>query len=499
VGDDWILQGSPVDGALLAFGLKAGVDLRAIKQSYATTDFIPFESAQKFMATLNHNHQGNGLVCVKGAPEKILTMCKFQLENGEHQPLEIEYWRKHIRELAGRGQRLIAIAYKPTSVTHKVLHREDLDQDMILLGLFGLLDLPREEAVTAVSQSQDAGIKVKMVTGDHVLTARAIAKMVGIKNHEKVLTGKDLDEIDDEVLHGVVKDVNVYARTSPEHKLRLVRALQSRNYIVAMTGDGVNDAPALKQANIGVAMGKRGTEATKEVAEMVLADDNFASIAHAIEEGRTVYDNLKKTLIYILPNDIAEAAILVMAILLGRMLPITAVQILWVNLVTAVTLALALAFEPAEESIMQRRPRPPGQPIITLFLLWRILFVSSLFIICSFGLFLLERKMQADIALARTVVVNMIVMGECAYLFNCRKIRASTLSLKGFFGSKPVIIAICLTVVLQLFFTYIPIVERFFGTVSIGFKQWGMILTGAAGIYLLVELEKFIMRKLKIR
>ncbi|MGD9153358.1 MAG: cation-transporting P-type ATPase [Gammaproteobacteria bacterium] len=498
VGDEWILQGSPVDGALLTFGLKAGIDLHALRQSYATTDFIPFESANKFMGTLNHDDQGNGFIYIKGAPEKILSMCQFQSTDGHKEPLQLEYWRKHIRELASQGQRLIAIAYKPAAIEQKILNFTDLDQDMILLGLFGLLDLPREEAVAAVSQTQHAGIKIKMITGDHILTARAIAKMVGIKSCDRVLTGKDLDEIDDEVLHGVVKDVDVYARTSPEHKLRLVKALQSRNHIVAMTGDGVNDAPALKQANIGVAMGKRGTEAAKEVSEMVLVDDNFASIAHAVEEGRTVYDNLKKTLIYILPNDIAEAAILVMAILLGKMLPITAVQILWVNLITAVTLALALAFESAEDGVMQRRPRPPNQPLITLFLLWRILFVSALIVICGFGLFLLERKLQTDIMQARTVVVNMIVMAECVYLFNCRKIREATWNWNGLFGSKPVLIAVGLTIIFQLLFTYIPYMERFFGVASIGFKQWGLILVASGCIYLLVELEKCIVRKFRI-
>jgi magnesium-transporting ATPase (P-type) len=497
VSDDWILQGSPVDGALLALGLKAGIDLRAIKQSYSVTDFIPFESVNKFMATLNHDHQGNGFIYIKGAPEKILSMCQFQFANGDKEPLDIEYWRKHIRRHAGDGQRLIAVAYKPTVSEHKVLNFADLEDDVILLGLFGLLDSPREEAIAAVSQCKDAGIKVKMITGDHVLTARAIAKMVGIDNYDKVLTGKEIDEIDDDVLINVAKDVDVYARTSPEHKLRLVRALQARGHIVAMTGDGVNDAPALKQADVGIAMGKRGTEATKEVAEMVLVDDNFASITHAVEEGRTVYDNLKKALLYILPNDIAEATILIIAILFGMMLPITAVQILWVNLVTTVTLALALGFESAEKGIMLHKPRPPREPILSPFLLWRILFVSSLFIICSFGLFLLSQKMQVGMAQARTVVVNMIVMSECVYLINCRKIRESTWNWQGLFGSKLVLIAIGITLVLELLFTYLPFMQSFFGTAAIGFTQWGLILVFAIAVYLIIEIEKALMRKVR--
>jgi magnesium-transporting ATPase (P-type) len=481
--DNWELQGNPIDGALLALGLKAKFDLQFMQHAYPATDSIPFESAHKFMATLHHDHKGNGYIYVKGAPEQILEMCQAQCD--------VNFWRQHIKELAQAGQRIIAIAYKPTVSEHQVLNFADLQHGLIFLGLFGLIDSPREEAVAAVAQCQTAGINVKMITGDHVLTAQAIADAVGISDHHGVLTGKELDSIDDAKLAEVAKGTDIYARTSPEHKLRLVKALQSTGHIVAMTGDGVNDAPALKQANIGVAMGKRGTEAAKEVAEMVLTDDNFASIAHAVEEGRTVYDNLKKSILYVLPNDLAEAGVLVMAILFGMTLPITAVQILWVNMVTTVTLALALGFELAEENIMQRKPRLPDEPILTAFLVWRILFVSVLFIISSFGLFLLARKMGADLAVTRTVVVNMIVMSECVYLINCRKILATTWNWEGLFGSRLVLGAIGLTFLLQLLFTYLPFMQRFFGTASISIVQWLLIIIFAVGIYLLIEVEKF--------
>ncbi len=290
----------------------------------------------------------------------------------------------------------------------------------MLLGLVGIIDPPREEAIAAVAQCRAAGIRVKMITGDHAGTAAAIAAQMGLAEHRRALTGVELEQMSEAALRDVVEDVDVFARASPEHKLRLVQALQARGQVVAMTGDGVNDAPALKRADVGVAMGIKGTEAAKEAAEMVLADDNFASIAHAVEEGRTVYDNIKKSILFILPTNGGEALTILAAIALGTMLPVTAAQILWVNMITAVTLALALVFEPAESDVMRRKPRDVHAPMLSGFMTWRILFVSVLMVIGTFGLFLWERLQGTDIETARTVAVNTLVIAEVFYLFNTR-------------------------------------------------------------------------------
>ena len=491
----WQLQGNPTDGALLTLGMKAEFDLALEKQNYTRTDLIPFESKNKFMATLHHDHEGNGYIYVKGAPEKILSMCNADIEREARSD---DRYQNHINELAGEGKRVVAVAMRTTDAKHRNLEYADIKNGLSLLAVFGIIDPPREEAIRAVAECQQAGIRVKMITGDHAGTARTIAEQTGIHDGRGVLIGLDLDELDDEQLEKIVDEVDIYARTSPEHKLRLVRALQANDYVTAMTGDGVNDAPALRQAEIGIAMGKKGTEATKEVADMVLADDNFASIRHAVEEGRTVYDNIKKAILYILPTNAGEAFSVMLAILLGHMLPITAVQILWVNMVTAVTLALALGFEPAGANVMSRKPRMPHEPILSGFLIWRIAFVAMLLVACVFGLFLFERNVVGhSLIMARTVVVNMLVVGEIFYLINCRKLFDSACNLKTIFGSRPVLIAIAAVVVFQLLFTYLPVMQHFFGTAPINIHQWARIIILAIVIFVLVEIEKSIMRRFR--
>ncbi len=492
----WELSGNPTDGALLALGLKAKIDFVVAEQNYPRTDLIPFDSKHKFMATLQHNHDGNGYIYVKGAPEKILSMCAKQRLHNQDEALNHDYWRHHVEELAYQGKRVVAIAMKVTDAEHRALTFADVAEGLTLLAIFGIIDPPREEAIKAVEECQKAGIRVKMITGDHAVTARTIAEQVGIKYSNGVLIGMDLDELSDEELQKQVQNIDIYARTSPEHKLRLVRALQANNMIVAMTGDGVNDAPALRQAEIGIAMGLKGTEATKEAADMVLADDNFVSIKYAVAEGRTVYDNIKKAILYILPTNGGEALSVMLAILLGHKLPITAVQILWVNMITAVTLALSLGFEPAEADVMRRKPREPHEPILSRFLCWRIIFVSILLVACVFGLFVYEHNiLGGDLQVSRTVVVNMLVVGEIVYLFNCRKITASAFNLQNFFGSKAVLIAIASVIFFQMLFTYLPIMQHFFGTQAISAMQWLEITILGVIIFLLVEAEKALMRR----
>ena len=340
-------------------------------------------------------------------------------------------------------------------------------------------------------------MRVKMITGDHAVTAGAIARSLALANPDDVITGTAVDGLDDKGLEDAAEKVDVFARTSPEHKLRLVQALQARGRVVAMTGDGVNDAPALKRADVGVAMGVKGTEAAKEAAEMVLADNNFASIAHAVEEGRTVYDNLKKAIIFILPTNIGEAFILVAAILMGRALPITAVQILWVNMITAVTLALALAFEPMEPGVMARRPRRADEPLLSGFLVWRLLFVGAILVVGTYGLFVWERSQGAELELARTVAVNTLVVFEAFYLFNTRHLYQPVTSREGLFGSRIVLVSVAVVMGFQLLFTYAPPFQTLFATRPIGPDAWARIVLVASSVFVLVELEKWVVRRCK--
>ncbi len=359
-----------------------------------------------------------------------------------------------------------------------------------------MIDPPRAEAVEAVRDCRAAGIRVKMITGDHAATARAIAAQLGLENASVALTGTDIEMLDDNELARRAPDVDVFARASPEHKLRLVQALQERKFTVAMTGDGVNDAPALKRADIGVAMGRKGTEAAKEAAEMVLADDNFASIAHAVHEGRTVYDNLKKAIVFLLPVNGGESVSVIIAILAGLTLPITPLQILWINMVSSVGLALALAFEPPERDVMARPPRPSTEPLLSRFLVWRVAFVSLLMTAGIFGMFQFALWGGADVETARTVAVNTLVAMEVFYLFSVRHLRAPSLTIQGILGTRPVLIAVATVVMLQLLFTYAPFMGDLFATRPLGVAELAPVVLAGALLFAILELEKFVRRRL---
>ncbi|MBK1692855.1 cation-transporting P-type ATPase [Ectothiorhodospira mobilis] len=493
----WRLEGDPTEGALITAGLKAGVDLEELHGRMPRTDVIPFESSYKFMGTLHHDHGGHGFIFMKGAPERILAACSHQRGVQGDVPLDRDWWERKMEEVAARGQRLLAVAARTVPAHHEALAFDDMEGEMVLLGMMALIDPAREEAIRAVADCHRAGIQVRMITGDHALTARAIGEQLGIVQAAgEVLTGREIEELDEDQLRERAQHVRVFARTTPEHKLRLVRALQAREHVVAMTGDGVNDAPALKRADVGVAMGIKGTEAAKEASEMVLADDNFASIAHAVEEGRTVYDNLKKAILFILPTNGGQGLTIVAAILLGLSLPLEPVQVLWVNMVTAVTLALALAFEPPEPGLMARRPRDPGTPLLTGFLIWRVLFVSALLLIGAFGHYYWMLQMQgAAQEVARTVAINTFVVGQIFYLFNSRYILESVLNLRGILGSRPVLMAIGVLVVLQLLFTYTGPFQFLFNTAAIGLGEWARILVFGLVLFLVVEAEKAVLRR----
>jgi calcium-translocating P-type ATPase len=492
----WTVHGDPMEGALLVAGLKLGLDYEAEAKQYPRTDLIPFESEHRFMATLHHNHSGEAFIFIKGAPERILEMCDQQKTLMGNEAVDRSYWLNHIEQMANKGLRVLAIAIKPVSVEKLELKFSDVENGLIMQGMLGLIDPPREEAIRAIEICSDAGIRVKMITGDYGATARTIAKQLNLLNAHDVLTGQELELMSEEELRRRVLDVDVYARVSPEHKLLLVRLMQKQGLVVAMTGDGVNDAPALKRADVGTAMGHNGTEAAKEAAEMVLVDDNFASIAHAVEEGRTVYDNLKKAILFILPTNGGEALIILAAILFGfHQLPLTPVQILWVNMVTAVTLALSLAFEPPEQNVMRRPPRDTHEPMLTSHLIWRIGFVSVILMSGTFGLFLWDIEQGGSIEHARTVAVNTLVMFEIFYLFNSRYITDSIFRRGGLTGNYYVLVAIAVLIVFQLSFTYVQLMQSLFGTVAISFGLWLRIIFVSSSVLFLVELEKYIVRR----
>ena len=495
-GGSWIVDGDPMEGALIALGRKAGHDRARLAKELPRTDEIPFDSRHRYMATLHHSHDGPAIACVKGAPEKIIEMCRSEAVSGGEQPIEPGRWLAAIDRLAGEGHRVLAIAHRTFDADKHTLALGDVEQGLVLLGLVGLIDPPREEAVAAVAECRTAGIAVKMITGDHAATASAIAGRLGLPDHEAVATGASLDDLDEAALRGLAARTAVFARTSPEHKLRLVEAMQAGNAVIAMTGDGVNDAPALKRADVGVAMGQKGTEAAKEAAAMVLADDNFASIVAAVREGRTVYDNLTKVIGWTLPTNGGETLIIVGAIALGLTVPITPVQILWVNMVTAVGLGLVLAFEPAEPGIMQRSPRRPDAPILSGFLLWRVVLVSVLFAIGAFGMFAWAESRGLPHETARTMVVNTVVVMMIFYLFSVRYIHGTSVTWQGVLGTPAVLLGVGSIVVLQLAFTYLPFMQRLFGTRDVALTDGIAIIGVGVAMLIVVEIEKRIGRAL---
>lgn len=489
-GDDWELVGTPTEGALITFSHKAGLG----EFSPERIDRIPFESEHKYMATLNEVN-GKRVLYLKGAPERLLDMATRQATIDGEKELDVDFWKDRMEAIAERGQRLMAAAMLEVDQSVTEIDHDDVQGEVVFLGLIGIIDPPREEVYDSIEQCKQAGIRVVMITGDHAITALAIARDLGIDESGKAITGAELEKMQDREFAEAALEYNVFARTSPEHKLRLVKALQDNGILCAMTGDGVNDAPALKRANIGVAMGIKGTEVSKDSSEMVLADDNFSSIVNAIEEGRTVYDNIRKTILFVLPTNGAEALVLVGAIILGITMPITPVQILWINMVTAVTLALTLAFEPAEKRVMELSPRTPDEPILGRYFLWRIAMVSVLI----GGLtFLVSRMMAAggmDLEMTRTVAVNTIVAGQVFYLLNCRKLYEPLFS-KDFFGNMYVFLAIGVLVALQLVFTYAPFMNAAFDTAPISAFQWTWAIAVGIVVMLVVEVEKLGMRTL---
>lgn len=529
-GGDWVIQGDPTEAALLVVAAKAGFTAAVLQQESPRIDAIPFESEHQYMATLHDQGLGRGrLVYAKGSVEAILSRCAAELDpQGRERPLAVGAIEGELALLAASGLRVLAFARKEVFAEVAGIGHQDVEEGMTFLGLQAMIDPPRPEAIAAVRACQAAGVRVKMITGDHALTAAAIAGRLGLVRSGEpetqqsesrepasdepesnefesdefgkeagaklpwVVTGEALGAYSDEELIEVADRAVVFARVAPEQKLRLVRAIQARGHVVAMTGDGVNDAPALKQADIGVAMGKGGTDVAREAADMVLTDDNFATIAGAVEEGRGVFDNLTKFIVWTLPTNIGEGSVILVAILFGTALPIDPVQILWINMVTAIALGLMLVFEPPEKEIMLRPPRDPRAPILTAGLVKRVGLVSTLLVVGAFGLFLwMTRWNGATIAEGQTLAANVIVLGELFYLFNCRSLTKSLVRI-GLLTNPAALWGAFAMILLQLLFSQVPFMNRLFHTAPLGWQAWSAVTLFGLALFVIVEVEKYL-------
>ena len=490
----WSVHGDPMEGALVTLAMKSGLHPETERSAWVRLDEIPFDAQHRFMATLHHNPAGEVWVFVKGAPERVLEMCQTQA-GGDGTAPEAPYWHNRIAAAGSNGERVLGFAAMQVAPATERLSFAALDHGLQFLGITGLIDPPRPEAIAAIAECRSAGIAVKMITGDHAGTAGAIARQLNLADNPQVMTGAELDGLSDDALLDIAETVSVFARTSPEHKLRLVRALQASGHVVAMTGDGVNDAPSLKQADVGIAMGHKGTEAAKEAALVVLMDDNFASIVAAVHEGRTVYDNIRKVIAWTLPTNGGVALGVVLALVLGLTLPMTSVQILWVNMMMAITLGLVLAFEPPEPGVMRRPPRLRDAPLLSRFLMWRIGFVSLLFLAGTFGIFEYAMQTGRGVPAARTMVVNTLVVMEVFYLFNVRYLHMTSFSLRGAVGTPAVLAAVGVVVMAQLAFTFAPFMQALFHTAPLTLPEGAIILGIGVVVMAVLEIEKALMRR----
>jgi len=492
----WQVRGDPTEGAMLCVARKGGLAQKDLQQRFPRRDSIPFESQNQYSATLHDSPEGGRFAFLKGAAEVVVARCSRMLvPSGELAPVDRDAIARRIEEMAGRGMRVLAVARRDFEAKDEFTHA-DLDGGFTLLGLQAMIDPPRDEAMRAVAACQSAGIRVKMITGDHALTASAIAEQVGIgslgengNGRPRAVTGRQLAETPDDELIELCEKTDVFARVSPEQKLRLVRALQARGHVVAMTGDGVNDAPALKQADIGVAMGRMGTEVAKEAADMVLTDDNFATIEAAVEEGRGVFDNITKFIVWTLPTNLGDGLVIMAAIFAGVALPILPLQILWINMNAAVLLGLVLAFETKEPDIMVRMPRDPKQPILTRSLIERIILVGAVLLVGAFGLF--WRFQHQGLDLARTLAVNFFVFVQIFYAFNCRSLTRSMLRV-GLFSNPWFWLGVGAMVLLQIAYTHTALLNRLFQSVPMTLEQWALVVGLALLVYPIVGFEKWL-------
>ncbi len=492
--------GDPTEIALVICGRKLGLKEDLLREEWKRQDVIPFDSKKKMMATLNHSPTQQ-YIFLKGAPEEIVPICSNSIDISELQ--------QQIESMAKEGMRILAIARKEVPSSISQLDEKEIQNRCTFLGLIGMIDPPRKEVYQALKSCREAGITVKMITGDHPLTAEAISRSLGILRNGKVITGLELSKFDTNEWKQAVNEAHVFARVSPEHKLELVKVLQQLGHVVAMTGDGVNDAAALKRADIGVAMGIKGSAVAKEASDMILADDNFASIEAAIEEGRRVYDNLIKSLAFVLPTSLGQALVIFFAILFfpireGIVLhPMSPVQILWVNLVVAIALSLPLALESAEPDIMKRPPRKKNTPILNGFLILKTLIIATVMAIGTIGLFIWEylteiaKGTAETIALseAQTLAVTAMMFFQVFYLFNCRSLRYSKMK-TNFFSNRSIFIGVGIVLIAQIAFVYSPFMNHIFKSSKLNFESWVFSILITFLIIPLIAIEKIIQRRI---
>jgi potassium/sodium efflux P-type ATPase len=496
----WKIEGDPTEAALITVARKAGLDRSIEDQAYPRIDTIPFESEHQYMATL-HRSEGATLVYVKGSVEAILPRCRDGYQAADQRtPLDEAAIHQQVDQMAAKGLRVLAFACVSQPLELRDITHDSVAQGLTFIGLQGMIDPARAEAIDAVRACQRAGIKVKMITGDHVGTAAAIGRKFGLAGTEGTygktiaISGRDIEALSDQELIGVADRIPVFARVAPEQKLRLVKALQARGHVVAMTGDGVNDGPALRQSDIGIAMGITGTEVAKEAADMVLTDDNFATIEAAVEEGRGVYDNILKFIVWTLPTNASLGLIILVSLFFNVPLPVLPLQVLWVNTTTVVFLGTMLAFEVKEPGLMQRSPRPPHTPLLKRSSVQRVLWVGIFLCAAAFAVYALERYDDEAAATARTAAVNTIVFGEIFLLFACRSLRVSMFKL-GVFSNPLLWLGVIVMTIAQLLFTYAPLMNRIFKTAAIGSGEWTVILLSSLLLYLLFELDKWLRRR----
>ncbi|MGE0625858.1 MAG: HAD-IC family P-type ATPase [Pseudomonadales bacterium] len=489
------VTGDPTESALTVLAAKGGVVETEPAHQPERIDVLPFDSELRLMATLHRIDDARLVAFVKGAPEVIVDLCASEYASAGPVPVDRSRWLEEASRLATSGERVLALAELELAAGEQTLSLERLRGSLTLLGIVGTMDPPRAEVPDAIQSCRSAGIRVKMVTGDHADTAVAIGGELGLSATGAALTGEDLDRLDDDALIDAAEATDVFARTSPKHKLRLVCALQSRGHVVAMTGDGVNDAPALKRADVGIAMGRKGTHAARDAAEVVLVDDNFATIVSAVSAGRNIYQSIRKSVVFLLPTSVTEALVIAVAILAGYELPMTPVQILWINMITAVTLGIALAFEPPDASVMHRPPRSTQAPLLSALVIWRTAFVSLLMLAAIAWLF--ARESEHGLEYARTAAVSLLVTFEAVYLISSRHLDRTSVSLEGVFGNRLALLAIVGVALLQLAFVYTPPFAALFESRPLGAGTWLSI--GALGLvlFLVVELEKLARRGLR--
>lgn len=496
----WQVRGDPTEAAMLVTAAKGGITVQDFLAANPRQQELPFTSEGQFMATLHTSAlpTGDGMVFVKGAVERVLELCSHEMAaDGSNRPVRRHAALTAAHALADQGLRVLATAMLRLPAERHTLSATGLRGGMTLTGLQAMHDPPREAAAGSVEACRRAGVAVKMITGDHIRTAMTVAAAVGLavgRGPGTALAGAELDAIPAERFADAVDRATVFARVSPAQKLRIIGALQSRGHVVAMTGDGVNDAPALRQANVGISMGRTGTEVAKEASDIVLTDDDFATIEAAVEEGRNVFDNLTKFIVWTLPTNMAEGLVILAAILLGATLPILPTQILWINMTTAVALGLMLAFEPKEPGLMSRPPRAPDRPLLTWALTVRILLVSALLVAGAWWLFDHELAIGATVAAARTSAVNLFVAVEVFYLFSCRSLTLPAWR-TGLLGNRWLLLGVAVQAAAQLALTYAPLMNDLFHTAPIGPEAWLRIFGLALLASLAVGVDKRLRRQ----